>query len=135
MSRAFVTIEAIIAFVILTFAILTTTSSMKTLSLLNKKKRRYENLYATVLSLKDLSDTYNFKERLNLQGELNGFKFNIKAKKIDSRRNQVFDEFEKRKVDGAYEVQLFEVILNVEIQNFKREYKYYTLRQKKYGKK
>lgn len=135
MRSAFVTIEAIIAFIILTFGILTTTSSMKTLGLLNQKKAYYEELYTAVLSLKDLTDVYSFEQQKEYRGELNGFTYRINAQEIDKRRDRIFDYDSGQKVDGVYEVTLYKVVLHIRKNKLEREYAYYTARQKKYEQK
>ncbi len=129
MKKAFVTIEAVIAFVILTFAILTTVSSVRTLNLYQKRKSSYENLFITVLSIKDLIKNENFEKKRKFSGVLNGFDYNATVKIEDRKHNMVMDEFFGYS-PGTYQVTLYKVLLEVRKKNLIKNFSFLLTKEK-----
>lgn len=129
MKRAFVTIEAIIAFVVLTFAVLTTVSSVRTLNLYQQRKSLYEDLYMSVLSVKDMIKNENLEKRKFFKGKINGFDYNATVKIEDVKHNMVMDEFFGYS-PGTYQVTLYRIFLEMRRKNFLKDFSFLLTQEK-----
>ncbi|NPA82496.1 MAG: hypothetical protein GXO31_07780 [Epsilonproteobacteria bacterium] len=129
MKRGFVTIEAIIAFVVLTFAILMTVSSVRTLNLYKSKKDFYQDLYMSVLSVKDLIKNKDLEKNRIFEGELNGFKYRAQVKKEDVKHNMLMDEFFGFS-PGTYQVTLYKILLEMKKGNLVKNFSFLLTREK-----
>jgi len=128
-SKAFVTIEAIIAFVILTFAILMSVSSIRTLNLYERKKSLYEELYMNVLSIKDLIKNSDIEKKSRFEGKINGFSYKADIKKESVKNNMLMDEFFGFSA-GTYQVTLYKVLLEIKKGTFVKDYSFLLTREK-----
>lgn len=130
MKRAFVTIEAIIAFVVLTFAVLTTVSSVRTLNLYQQRESLYEDLYMSVLSLKDMIKNENLEKKRFFKGKINGFDYNATVKIEDVKHNMVAVEESLGYYPGTYQVTLYRVFLEMRKKNFLKDFSFLLTQEK-----
>jgi hypothetical protein len=126
---AFVTIEAIIAFVVLTFAVLTTVSSVRTLNLYSAKKELYQELYTSVLSVKDMIKNSPIEKKSLFEGEINGFRYKALVKKEDAKNNMLMDEFFGFS-PGTYRVTLYKILLEMRKGNLVKKFSFLLTREK-----
>ena len=126
---AFVTIEAIIAFVVLTFAVLTTVSSVRTLNLYSAKKELYQDLYTSVLSVKDMIKNSPIEKKSLFEGEINGFRYKALVKKEDAKNNMLMDEFFGFS-PGTYRVTLYKILLEMRKGNLVKKFSFLLTREK-----
>ncbi len=126
---AFITIEAIIAFVVLTFAVLTTVSSVRTLNLYSAKKELYQDLYTSVLSVKDMIKNSPIEKKSLFEGEINGFRYKALVKKEDAKNNMLMDEFFGFS-PGTYRVTLYKILLEMRKGNLVKKFSFLLTREK-----
>lgn len=90
---AVITIEVLIALIIMFSAIVLTTSSVRSLNLFLLKKEHYENSYITVLSIKALLENRELMiDGGEIKGKLNGYEYKVIYKPKQSRRSFVAGE-------------------------------------------
>lgn len=133
--KAFVTIEILIAMVIGFLAILMLTASIKSLHKVEMQKKLYQNLYISVLSLKDKIRAKSCIENSTLNGSINGFSYNIicDEKKVINNYQSYYDEMQNKMVGGywgIYEIHLFRVTINIKKSSFNKSYSFYQTEQK-----
>ncbi|HIP37548.1 MAG TPA: hypothetical protein EYG85_11920 [Crocinitomix sp.] len=93
MKRAIITIEVLIALIIMFSAIVLVTSSIRSLNLFVFKKEHYENSYVTVLSIKSLLENREFLSASGLfSGELNGYKYQVDYRAINKKKSYIIGE-------------------------------------------
>jgi len=134
-NKAFVTIEILIAMVIGFLAILMLTASIKSLHKVEMQKKTYQDLYLTVLSLKDKIRAKTCIENPSLNGTQNGFNYNIicEEKKVINNYQSYYDDMQDKMVGGywgIYEIHLFRVTININKSGLKKEYSFYQTEQK-----
>lgn len=134
-NKAFVTIEILIAMVIGFLAILMLTVSIKSLHKVEMQKKMYQNLYITVLSLKDKIRAKTCIENSLLNGKQNGFNYNItcQEKKNINNYKSYYDEIQNKMVGGywgIYEIHLFRVTINIKKDGLNKKYSFYQTEQK-----
>ena len=126
------TIEVLIAMLILFIVVVTVTTSLKFFNTTSKQRERYENSYITLLNIKDfISPTICQKDILEKYGELNDYQFQAKCKLV-KRLNEykiAFDIDEESGNFGNRIVRLYLVDLNISKGNFKKSLKYYITRE------
>jgi len=113
--KAVITIEVLIALIVMFSAIVMTTSSIRTLNLFKLKKEKYEVNYTTVLSLKAMLENRAF-EILGGKfiGDINGFEYEISYKPTLSKRTFVLGETEASMGNyGPYNIILYDCILQL----------------------
>ncbi|MEA2029638.1 MAG: hypothetical protein U9N49_11770 [Campylobacterota bacterium] len=137
MSRkGFVTIEILVAMVIGFLAIIMLTSSIKSLQRIIGQQKLYEDLYITVLSLKDTIEAQKCYKEPNLQGELNGFKYTIECNEKKALKNYrgYYDEMLDQEVGGNHGIlmiYLFDVTIYISKEGLKKSYSFYQSEQER----
>lgn len=90
---AIITIEVLIALIIMFSAVVLTTSSLRTMNLFKLKKEKYEINYSTVLSLKALFENRRFNPLGGeFSGEINGLKYEMKYTLSENKKTYVVGE-------------------------------------------
>ena len=119
LRQAVITIEVLIALVIMFSAVVLTTSSVRTLTLFKLKKEKYEINYTTVLSLKAMLENREFAANGgNFQGNINGFDYTIDYKPLKKNRTFILGETKASTGNyGAYEMTLYNCVLNLVKEN------------------
>ena len=117
-------------------AIIMLMSSVKSLQKIILQQRLYENLYLTVLSLKDTIRAKSCMEYPNLEGEMNGFKYTIvcQEKKAIKNYRENYDPTTDKDIGGNYGIlmiYLFDVNINLSKGKLKKEYRFYQSEQKR----
>lgn len=134
--KAFVTIEILVAMVIGFLAILMLMSSIQSLQRVIAQQRLYENLYTTVLSLKDTIRAKSCMHSPKLQGKLNGFSYTIQCHEEKAIKNyrENYDEITGNDVGGNYGIfmiYLYRVEIVVSQESFKKHYSFMQSEQKR----
>ena len=84
------------------------------------KSDDYIDIYTTVLSIKNsLENRFEFEEIGDIRGKLNGFDYVIKYKKIESKRNFIFNAEDSRIKGniGPHLISLYQFKLNLKTKN------------------
>jgi hypothetical protein len=134
--RAFLTIEVLISIIIMFTAIVTLSSSIKSVVMFETKSSQYEMKYITVKSLLNYIYKQDFKltfittsySKLNIKlKKLNGYKIDINPKNIDQAFFMEVDEFGNPKRSNIKSV-LLKIKFILSKRNFKRHYEVYQTR-------
>jgi len=133
--RAFVTIEILVAMVIGFLAIIMLTSSIKSLQKIILQQQNYEELYITVLSLKDTIVAKKCYEHPLLEGSLNGFSYTIECKEEKTLKNyhETYNDSGEAIEDnyGIFMIYLFDVTIEVRGDGLRKSYQFYQSEQER----
>jgi type II secretory pathway pseudopilin PulG len=115
----FTLVEVLIATLIMVMSIATVTAAVRQFAIHKEKLRHYEQLYTTVLSLRDRVMNDNLSDNLRSSGKLNGLDYRYECRLLESNNNYVTGEdVEQSGNRGAFAIQLFKVKLKVEGNEF-----------------
>jgi hypothetical protein len=124
MNRAFITIEVLIAMLILFITIATLSSATKFFTTTKIKKIQYEEYYRAFLNIKD--------RQLQLpcsanNGVYNGFSYEFTCKLVKKLRNYkpAFDEGDESGNIGQFTYSLYENTLSLQKEKFTKSLTYY----------
>ena len=129
---AMMTIEVLIALVIIVMTIVMSATTSKYFNMTFQKKVQYIDLYTTVLSIKDkIEDDICSKER-HMTGSVNHFEYTVDCKLLRESLTFVQDleDEELHGLHGAYKMQLNEVTLQLRANTLNRTYNYYLTKAK-----
>ncbi|MDF1881738.1 hypothetical protein JHD50_10585 [Sulfurimonas sp. MAG313] len=112
---AIITIEVLIALIIMFSAVVLTTSSLRTMNLFKLKKEKYEINYSTVLSLKALFENRRFNPLGGeFSGEINGLKYEMKYTLSENKKTYVVGETAALEGNyGPYYIYLYTCVLQL----------------------
>lgn len=126
-KRGFVIVEVLVAFIILTTAMSLLTYSQKSLNETIKRLNNYENIYMTVLSLKNKIDIeLQLGDKERYEGKLNGINYYIVLKKIKEGNNQSFDNMEGRYIKGFHDYMMYKV--TIDLYEINKKYTFFKLK-------
>jgi type II secretory pathway component PulJ len=113
-NSGFTLVEVLIATLIMVLSIVTVTAAVRQFTINREKLRSYEQLYDTVLSLRDriMNDTLsnNFHDR----GKLNGLDYSFQCRQVESANNYVYTEDGQLNGNtGHFAMTLYKVTLEV----------------------
>lgn len=133
--KAVITIEVLIALIVMFSAVVLTTSSVRTLNLFKLKKEKYEINYTSVLSLKAMFENRAFNPLGgSFTGKINGFDYEMKYKLVENRQTYVNGETAALSGNvGPYHIYLFECILDLIKDNTYSQSNFQILKYKKVG--
>lgn len=125
MNKAFITIEVLVAMVILFLSIATLSTSTKFFTTVKIKKANYEEYYRTFLNVKD---KLLQKPCATQSGEYNNFSYKLTCKTEKNLRNYrpAFDEGDPEGNIGPFVYELNKNILTLSRANISRSIEYYT---------
>jgi len=124
---AFAIIEVLVAFIILTTAMSLLTYAQKNFNTNINRLNKYENLYITVLSLKNKIDVeLKLGDKMHYAGKLNGYNYAINLKKIQQGRNIISDDMSKFTNTGPHIYTLYKVTIN--LKNIAKKYSFYKVK-------
>ena len=128
MKKAMITIEVLISLMILMIVIASSTSAVKFFHMAGAKKQNYEDLYITVLSIKDKLAPSLCKTTMNSRGKLNGYNYSATCKKEKSLREYkpAFDIGDPSGNIGENIINLYQVNLTLTKEKQKKNYTYYV---------
>jgi len=135
-KKAFVTIEILVAMVIGFLAIIMLTSSIKSLQKVSIQQDLYQDLYISVLSIKNIIKAKECMNNPNLSGEINGFNYTIKCREIKAQKNYIeslnpmtFQDEGGNK--GIFMIYLFRVDIDIKKNGLDKTYSFYQSEQKR----
>ena len=134
--RAFVTIEILVAMLIGFLAIIMLTTSIKSLQKVITQQTLYEDLYVTVLSLKDTIQAQPCYKNPHVEGKLNGFSYTIECvekKRLKNYRYN-YNEIIDQDMGGNYGIlmiYLFDVRISISKEGLKKSYRFYQSEQER----
>lgn len=120
-----ITIEVIVSMLILFLVIVASTSTMKHLHMLTLQKDRYEELYITVLNIKEKLSSSICQSNLVQEGEMGNYSYKASCTKVQELQNffKNLEDDESGNI-GDMLVQLYKVDLVVTKEK-SYDYKYY----------
>lgn len=130
--KAMLTIEVLIAFVIIFMTIVMSATTAKYFNMTFQKKLHYINIYTTVLSIKDkISENICAKES-RITGEINNFEYIAECKLIRESPTFILDAEDPANTgyNGHYNMKLNEVTLQVKARSVDKTYHYYLTQAK-----
>jgi len=126
-KKAIITIEVLIALIILFSAVVLTTSSIRSLNLFSLKKEIYKNSYIAVLSIRSLLE--NRKLNINggeIRGKIDGYSYIIKYHVEKQKRSFIIGETSQLTGNlGIYMMFLFKCNLIIKNRYEDRDYIFY----------
>ena len=129
--KAFTIIEILIAMLVLFTAIAFLNISIKAFNSYQRKSQYYQDLYITVLSLKDRMDSLTQFHQLEYKGELNGIRYNISIKELRKNRNYIVSQDGIGQNNGDFMITLYQLNMNLTKNNQSKVYKFLLTKQKK----
>ena len=131
MRLAMMTIEVLVAMLILFITITTSSTVIKFLNQVKTKQSTYEDIYTSVLSIKDQHAHISCQEPIH--GTLNGFHYELTCHKIQESKNYLRSEDmdEPSGFLGPFTISLYDVKIHLNKDTFEHSYSYfYTTYQK-----
>ena len=118
-NKGFTLIEVLIATLIMVMSIVTVTAAIRQFAIHREKLRSYEQLYTTVLSLRDRIMNDTLIDNASETGSLNGLAYRSQCRLVESANNYVLDSEDpgRNGNTGAFTIMLFKVTLVVEGKN------------------
>ncbi|MEA3521878.1 MAG: hypothetical protein U9R50_02795 [Campylobacterota bacterium] len=132
-KKAMMTIEVLIALVIIFLAIVMNTTAVKFFNMTYAKKDQYINFYTTALSIKDNIASEICYQNMKIEGQLNNFTYQATC----TLNNEIPNFLKAADIDevsghtGPYMMQLFYVSLELKNKNFIKSLTYYITKAKK----
>ncbi|SHO80492.1 hypothetical protein MNB_SV-15-1360 [hydrothermal vent metagenome] len=134
--NGFVTIEILVAMVIGFLAIIMLTTSIKTVQKVGIQQELYQDLYISVLSIKNIIRAKGCIDNPTLSGEINGFKYSIKCREVKAQKNYIdmlnpitFKDEGGNK--GIFMIYLFRVDINIQKFGLDKSYSFYQSEEKR----
>lgn len=130
MKKAMLTIEVLVALLILFLVIASSTNTIKFFQIIENKKTTIEDEYIVVQNIKEkLSDSV-CKEELKEQGSLNGYDYIAECEKLNELKSyqKALDVGDSSGNIGNYLMTLYSVKLNIKKDNFDKDYVYLITR-------
>ena len=129
-----ITIEVLVALLILFTVIVTSVTSVKHLFMIEKQKTNYEKIYMSVLNIKSQISTQICSSSQQISGNIGDVSYSAKCTPLKKMRNyQEKDEDSDGGNIGKTEAMLAKVKISLMTKNFNKEYEYlkfYTRRLK-----
>jgi prepilin-type N-terminal cleavage/methylation domain-containing protein len=118
-DKGFTLIEVLISTLILALAILTVNGAFKQFVAYQGKMARYENLYTSVLSIRDQIASSPLVDGAEGRGSINGVAYEFRVVEKARRRNFEVDMLaEAPDTRGSFELTLFQITLTVDGRDF-----------------
>ena len=114
MRRAIITIEVLIALVIIFAAIVLVSSTARSLAHFSIRKERYIDRYVTILSLAEKLHNEPLKQPETINGTLNGFDFTLDCRLAHSRKTYTVTEEGQSGNIGDFLVKLYHCTISLE---------------------
>jgi len=126
-KKGFVIVEVLVAFIILTTTMSLLTYAQKNFNENVKRLENYENIYITVLSLKNKIDIeLQLGDKERYEGKLNNINYSIDLKKIKEGNDLSYDNMEGKYTKGIHQFMLFEV--KIKLYEVGKIYTFYKLK-------
>ncbi|MBN2895210.1 MAG: hypothetical protein JXK05_04885 [Campylobacterales bacterium] len=117
------TIEILVAMVVGFLAIFMTMSSVRHLTQTYLQKQRYEHLYITVLSLKEMLKAQGCDPLANQSDQLNGFDYTVECQERVMLKNYEHDAEGIRSGNiGSFNLHLYDIALELRRGSFYKHY-------------
>ncbi len=127
-------IEVLISVLIISASIVTISAGMKMFFQYKQRQENYQNLYITVLSLKDEIENMKLKNVKSLKDRLNGFNYTVSVTPIRRLRNYIYTYNEAEETSGnkgGYDISLYKVKVNLNKGNFRKDIEFYITQYNK----
>ena len=131
MRLAMMTIEVLVALLILFITITTSSTVIKFLTQVKTKQSSYEDIYIAVLSIKDQHAHMRCQNPIN--SSLNGFHYNLTCQKVQESKNYVNtgEPDEPSGFIGPFIIGLYDVKITLKKDTFQHSYSYFYTTYKK----
>jgi Tfp pilus assembly protein PilV len=123
-NNGFTLVEVLVATLIMVVSIVTVTAAIRQFTIHRQKLRSYEQVYTSVLSLRDRIMNRSLKENDEESGEFNGLTYRYQCTLAESANNYVYGD--QAGNNGSFQVMLFKIDLEVEgrkYEFFKTQYR------------
>ena len=132
-KNAIITIEVLVALLILFLVIASSTNTIKFFQIIENKKVTIEDEYMIVLNIKEKLSHSICKEELKEEGSLNGYNYTAECEKQNELRSyqQALEVGDSSGNIGNYLMKLYGVKLNIKKDNFDKDYVYLITRGEK----
>jgi len=130
MKKAMITIEVLIAMMILFLVISTSFTTIKFFNINTHKKIFYEDNYIEILNIKEKLSSKLCKDSFEMTGDINGYDYSAKCDEKKEARSyrKAFDFDEKSGNYGENLMKLFQITVQVKKDKLKKTYRYYITR-------
>ena len=127
MKRAMITIEVLVALLILFLVIAASTNSIKFFQMVNGKKNNIENEYMIVLNVRDILAHQICSHSQRAEGSFDNYTYTATCEKQKEIRSyqKGFDIGDPSGNIGNYLMDLYKVHLEIKKANFDKQYIYY----------
>ena len=126
-----ITIEVLIAMLILFLVIASSFENIKFFTNLTKQQDTYENYYINVLNIKaKYANSICKRDNMKKEGEINGFQYTLICKEVQELRNykNIFDTNDKSGNIGQYMMKIFRIDLQLKNIEQKKDFYYFITR-------
>ena len=125
--KGFAIVEVLVAFIILTTALALLTYAQKAFNTNTYRLQHYENVYITLLSLKNKVDIeLTLGDKTHFAGKLNQINFTIDLKKVREGHNLTYDDMQGTYNEGSHTYTLYKVTIH--LVETGKTYVYYKMR-------
>ena len=133
MKKAMITIEVLVALLILFLVIASSTNTIKFFQIVDRKKTTIEEEYMIVLNIKDILSNSVCKKELKEEGVTNGYSYTVECEKQEELKSykKALDLDESSGNIGNHIMRFYKVKLNIKKENFDKNYVYYITRGSK----
>jgi hypothetical protein len=127
MKKAMLTIEVLVALLILFLVITSSTMSLKSFGIINNKKSQYEKEYMSVLNIKDILQDDICVKSMTKTGKFDGYTYKAQCAKEKELRNyqKAFEIGDPEGNIGSYMIRLYKVNLHVSKGRLSKNYIYH----------
>lgn len=126
-KKGFAIVEVLVAFIILTTVLSLLTYSQKNFNSNITRLQNFEDIYTTVLSLKNKVDIeMALGEKKHFDGKLNNLNYSIDINKLYEGNNLSYDSMESTYTKGIHIYTLYKV--TIKIREIGKTYTFYKLR-------
>jgi prepilin-type N-terminal cleavage/methylation domain-containing protein len=129
--KGFTLLEVIVALVVLVAAVISFGAAYNMYVNTQYRQEFYQDVYITVLSLKNMIEIKKLIDEPEGSGELNGFSYSYSSKQVKTARNYVYPNPPTPGGNtGSYELTLYQVDFELSKDRWKRDFSFYVTQSK-----
>jgi prepilin-type N-terminal cleavage/methylation domain-containing protein len=126
-NGGFTLVEVLIATVIMVISIVTVNAAFRQFAVYKEKIKNYENIYVSVLSIRDLVENQTLSPNLSRTGKINGLDYQYTCTLVESANNYLLSEEPSQNGNnGLFAIMLYKITITMAGKTFeiyKTEYK------------
>lgn len=129
-KSAFTVVEILIAMLILFTAIAFSNMSIKAFHNYERQSKKHEDVYITVLSLKEWMHSLRKFNKMSYEGILNNISYNIQVEKVITKRNYILTQEGGGQNIGNYFISLYRLTMTLTKEGRIKKYSFLLTKQR-----